>query len=45
MKAGAVSARVAGLEAVGGSTGEIAGRIAAGQEMDVQIYYLKVLLS
>lgn len=34
MKAGAVSARVAGLEAVGGSTGEVAGRIAAGQEMD-----------
>ena len=34
MKAGAVSARVAGVEAVGGSTGEIAGRIAAGQEMD-----------
>jgi len=34
MKAGAVSARVAGLEAIGGSTGEIAGRVAAGQEMD-----------
>ena len=34
MKAGGVSARVAGLEAVGGSTGEIAGRVAAGQEMD-----------
>ena len=34
MKASTVSARVAGLEAIGGSTGEIAGRVAAGQEMD-----------
>jgi|11_taG_2_1085331.scaffolds.fasta_scaffold01611_2 hypothetical protein len=34
MKASGVTARVAGLEAVGGSTGEIAGRIAADQEMD-----------